>query len=282
MTQTEVVVAPPEQVGSKQPKPEQGFLNLSVEERCVIAWLATLALIHTLIYVFLVPPWQHYDEPGHFLYAAYIVRGGVTAPDDVVIAREVADSMYRHNFWPPGVRPDLLSPRPPGIPTDQRHHPPLYYSVIATLIGPFRYMSVEYQLYLGRIFSAFLMMLTVIAVWRIGLTITPDEPQMALVLAALVAGTPAFVDLMSALNSDVLMNFAATTAFLGFAILIRNGWCGSGVLLAVLGTGVALLTKRTAAPLLIPLLLALLWSVYRRPLRWWVYLVGGSLGTTTL
>ncbi|ABY34721.1 MAG TPA: DUF2142 domain-containing protein [Chloroflexus aurantiacus] len=282
MTQTEAIVALPEQVVSEQLQPRQRFLALSGAERRVVSWLAPLALIHTLIYVFLVPPWQHYDEPGHFLYAAYIVRGGITAPDDVAIAREVADSMYRHAFWPPGVRPDLLSPRPPGIPTDQRHHPPLYYSVIATLIGPFRYMPVEYQLYLGRVFSAFLMMLTVIAVWRIGLTMAPDEPQMALVLAVLVAGTPAFVDLMSALNSDVLMNFAAATAFLGFAILIRYGWCGSGVLLAVLGTGVAILTKRTAIPLLVPLLLALVWSMYRRPVRWWVYLVGGGLSTGAL
>ncbi|MGQ9483261.1 MAG: glycosyltransferase family 39 protein, partial [Chloroflexus sp.] len=258
------------------------LLTMNKVEWRVLFWLAPLAFIHTLIYVFLVPPWQHYDEPGHFLYAAYIVRGGINAPDDVAIAREVADSMYRHDFWPPGVRPDFLSPRPPGIPTDQRHHPPLYYSIIAVLISPFRYMPVEYQLYLGRVFSAFLMMLTVIAVWRIGLTITPDEPQMALVLAALVAGTPAFVDLMSALNSDVLMNFAAATAFLGFAILIRNGWCGSGVLLAVLGTGVAILTKRTAVPLLVPLLLTLVWSMYRHPIRWWVYLVAGSLSTGTL
>ncbi|MGQ9529740.1 MAG: glycosyltransferase family 39 protein, partial [Chloroflexus sp.] len=258
------------------------LLTMNKVEWRVLFWLAPLAFIHTLIYVFLVPPWQHYDEPGHFLYAAYIVRGGINAPDDVAIAREVADSMYRHDFWPPGVRPDFLSPRSPGIPTDQRHHPPLYYSIIAVLISPFRYMPVEYQLYLGRVFSAFLMMLTVIAAWRIGLTITPDEPQMALVLAALVAGTPAFVDLMSALNSDVLMNFAAATAFLGFAILIRNGWCGSGVLLAVLGTGVAILTKRTAVPLLVPLLLTLVWSMYRHPIRWWVYLVAGSLSTGTL
>lgn len=282
MTQTEAIVALPEQVVSEQQQPRQRFLSLSGAERRVVSWLAPLALIHTLIYVFLVPPWQHYDEPGHFLYAAYIVRGGINAPDDVAIAREVADSMYRHDFWPPGVRPDLLSPRPPGIPTDQRHHPPLYYSVIAVLIGPFRYMPVEYQLYLGRVFSAFLMMLTVITVWRIGLTIAPDEPQMALVLAALIASTPAFVDLMSALNSDVLMNFAAATAFLGFAILIRHGWCGSGVVLAVLGTGVAILTKRTAIPLLVPMLLTLVWSMYRRPIRWWVYLTGLVLSTGAL
>ncbi|MCS6883664.1 MAG: DUF2142 domain-containing protein, partial [Chloroflexaceae bacterium] len=210
----------------------------------MLRWLAPLVFLHSLIYVFLVPPWQHYDEPGHFLYAAYIVRSGINASDDVAIAREVADSMYRHRFWPPDVRPDLLSPRPPGIPTDQRHHPPLYYALMAGVIGPLRYLPVEIQLYAGRLVSALLMMLTVVAVWRTAQTIVPNEPRMALVPAAMVTLTPAFVDLMSAFNSDVLMNFAAAAAFLGIAILLRDGWRPTGLALAVLGASVAILTKR--------------------------------------
>lgn len=243
-----------------------------------IRWLAPLVLLHSLIYVFLAPPWQHYDEPGHFLYAAYIVRGGIDAPDNLAIAREVADSMYRHHFWPPDVRPDLLSPRPPAIPTDQRHHPPLYYVVMARVIGPLRYLPVETQLYAGRIVSALLMTLTVLTIWRTAQTIVPDEPRMALVLAAMVALTPAFVDLMSAFNSDVLMNFAAAAAFLGMAILLRDGWRPSGLALALLGTTVAILTKRTALPIVVPLGLALLWGAYRRPIRWWMYVLAASAG----
>ncbi|WP_322511288.1 glycosyltransferase family 39 protein [Chloroflexus sp.] len=257
----------------------QAFAQPTTEWR-VLRWLAPLVFLHSLIYVFLAPPWQHYDEPGHFLYAAYIVSSGIDAPDDVAIAREVADSMYRHQFWPPGVQPDLLSPHPPGIPTDQRHHPPLYYALMARVIGPLRYLPVEMQLYAGRLVSALLMMLTVVAVWRTAQTIVPDEPRMALVLAAMVTLTPAFVDLMSAFNSDVLMNFAAAAAFLGMAILVRDGWRPTGLALAVLGASVAILTKRTALPIIAPLGLALLWSVYRRPIRWWMYLLGGGIGAS--
>lgn len=255
----------------------QLFMQFAAEWR-IIRWLAPLVLLHSLIYVFLVPPWQHYDEPGHFLYAAYIVRGGISAPDNLAIAREVADSMYRHAFWPPGVLPDLLSPRPPGLPTDQRHHPPLYYIVMASVIGPLRYLPVETQLYAGRIVSALLMTLTVLAIWRTAQTIIPDEPQMALVLAAMAALIPAFVDLMSAFNSDVLMNFAAAAAFLGMAILLRDGWRPTGLALALLGATVAILTKRTALPIVAPLGLALLWVAYRRPIRWWVYALAASAG----
>ncbi len=254
------------------------FIQFAAEWR-IIRWLAPSVLLHSLIYVFLVPPWQHYDEPGHFLYAAYIVHGGISAPDNIAIAREVADSMYRHHFWPPDVRPDLLSPRPPGIPTDQRHHPPLYYVVMASIIGPLRYLPVEIQLYAGRLVSACLMMFTVLAMWRTAQTIVPDEPQMAIVLAVIVAFTPAFADLMSAFSSDVLMNFAAAATFLGMAILVRDGWRPTGVVLAMLGTTVAVLTKRTAAPIVLLLVLALIWTAYRYPIRWWIYLVGGSVMT---
>ncbi|MGB9738678.1 glycosyltransferase family 39 protein [Chloroflexus sp.] len=253
-----------------------------VAEWRIIRWLAPLVLIHSLVYVFLVPPWQHYDEPGHFLYAAYIVRGGIAAPDNVAIAREVADSMYRHHFWPPDVRPDLLSPHPPGIPTDQRHHPPLYYLVMATILYPLRYLPVELQLYVGRLVSAGLMMLTVLAVWRTVRIMAPDEPHMAIVLAALVTMAPAFVDLMSAFNSDVLMNFAAAAAFLGMAIMLRDGWRPSGLALALLGATVAILTKRTALPLVVPLMLALLWTGYRRPIHRWIYVLMGVVAIGTL
>lgn len=250
----------------------------------VLRWLAPLIFCHTLLYVFLAPPWQHYDEPGHFLYAAYIVYGGISAPDNVMIAREVADSMYRHKFWPPGVRPDLLSPRPPGIPTDQRHHPPLYYVLMAGVLGPLRYLPVETQLYAVRWVSAALMTLTVLAIWRTAATVTPDQPHMALAVAALVALTPAFTDLMSAFNSDVLMNCAAAAAFLGCALLLRDGWRPTGLALAILGGTVALLTKRTAFAIVVPLALTLLWAAYRRPLRWWVFvpLVGAGWIAFTL
>ncbi|WP_333691836.1 glycosyltransferase family 39 protein [Chloroflexus sp.] len=242
-----------------------------------VRWLALLVLIHSLVYVFLVPPWQHYDEPGHFLYAAYIARGGIDAPDNVMVAREVADSMYRHGFWPPDVRPDLLSPRPPGIPTDQRLHPPLYYALMAGPLSLLRYLSVETQLYAVRLISAGLMVLTVLAVWRLIRVVLPTEPELAVIVAGLVALTPAFADLMSAFNSDVLMNMAAAAAFLGFALALRDGWRPTGLTLALVATLVALMTKRTAAPLVIPLLVALVWGAWRSRIRWWVYLAGAVI-----
>ncbi|HEY80691.1 MAG TPA: hypothetical protein G4O05_06380, partial [Caldilineae bacterium] len=51
------------------------FLSfLSREHRAGLILL--LALLNGLLYLFLVPPWQHYDEPGHFEYAWLIADRG--------------------------------------------------------------------------------------------------------------------------------------------------------------------------------------------------------------
>ncbi len=38
------------------------------------ALLVLLGLVYGLLYVFLIPPWQHNDEPGHFEYVWLIAN----------------------------------------------------------------------------------------------------------------------------------------------------------------------------------------------------------------
>lgn len=244
-------------------------LALAPIERAVLRWLLPLAFAHGLLYLFVVPPWQHYDEPNHFEYAAQIAIGEGKTPGDasVQLSREIADSMYQHRFWPPGVRPDLLSPGPVPLGVSQRMHPPLYYQLVALPIGAIRYLAVETQLYLARAVSVLLYTLTVLAAWRIALVAAPDEPATQLAFPLLVVVTPAFADLMAAVNNDVLLNMAATTALLGAVLLIRDGPRPAALALAGLGLLVAVLAKRTGL-VPVPLIgLALVWSLHRHPVR---------------
>jgi hypothetical protein len=244
-------------------------LTFAPVEWAVWRWLLPLALAHGLLYLFVVPPWQHYDEPNHFEYAAQIAIGEGAAPGaaSVQLSREIADSMYRHRFWPPGVRPDLLGPGPVTVGVSQRVHPPLYYQVIALPIGAVRYLAVETQLYLARAVSVLLYTLTVLAAWRIAIVVAPDEPATQLALPLLVVFAPAFADLMAAVNNDVLLNMAATSALLGAVLLIRDGPRPTALALSGLGLLVAVLTKRTGL-VLVPLIgLALVWSLHRHPVR---------------
>lgn len=242
-----------------------------------MAWLVPLALLHGLLYLFLLPPWQHYDEPKHFEYAAQIAAGDDGLAVQARLSREIADSMYRHRFWPDGVIPDLLGPEPAAIGLNQRLHPPLYYTLVALIIGPLQPAPVEIQLYAGRLLGLAFYVLTVVICWRIAVVVVPDEPLINVSLPLLVLLAPAFVDLMTALNSDVLVNFCAAAALLGCALLIRDGPRPVGLALGLLGLAGALLAKRTAVVAVVPCGLALFWAVRRRPLPWWAY-VGGLLG----
>lgn len=278
------VVVPP---SALPVQPSRG-LALAGGELSVVGWLVVLALFHGLIYLAFVPPWQHYDEPAHFLYAAEIAAGEGAAPGprSAAISREVADSMYRFRFYPPGVQPLVAAPGGVNIGESQRVHSPLYYTLAAVPLGTLRFLGVEQQLYAVRVLSLGCYMLTVLAAWRIAVALLPDEPLLQLVLPALVVFAAAFADLMTAANSDVLINMSATVCLLGAVLLIRDGLRPLPLALALLGLTVAILTKRTALGASVPLALALLWSVRRTPLRPWVGvailagvgLVGGIAG----
>lgn len=246
-------------------------------------WLFALALLHGLVYLLLVPPWQHYDEPNHFEYAAQIAAGEAQAPGpaSVALSREIADSMYRYAFWPPGVRPDLLAPGPVLLGISQRVHPPLYYSLVALPLGWVRYLAVETQLYTARTVSVLLYALTVLAAWRIAVTVAPDEPTIQLAFPLAVLLMPTFADLMAAVNNDVLLNMAATTALLGAVLLVRDGLRPLALALTGLGLLVAVLAKRTGLTLLPVVGLALFWALRRTRLNPWL-VVGGALALLIL
>jgi len=248
-------------------------------EWAVVRWLLPLALLHGLIYLALVPPWEHYDEPGHFLYAAEIAAGelGGRGPSAVSISREVADSMYRHRFLGGAFRPDLLQPGPVRVGEDQRVHPPFYYAVVGAILKPARFLSVEVQLYLARALSLVLYALTIITAWRITVAVLPNQPLAQLAIPLMVLLNPAFTDLMTALNNDVLLNFALTVALLGAVLLVRDGLSPARLLLMLLALGVAVAVKRTAIAAILPLALAVVWGAHRNKLSFQVCLMGVAL-----
>ena len=103
----------------------------------VLSIALVFALVHGLIYVFIVPPWQHYDEPNHFEYFWFIAsRGVLPAPGDYDqdMRRAVAASMIENGFFKDlGPAPNVNSEAEPiwigGY--SQLTNPPLYYILAA-------------------------------------------------------------------------------------------------------------------------------------------------------
>ena len=78
------------------------------------ALLAALTLLHSLLYLALLPPWQTPDEPTVFEYAALIGQLGrvPTSTDrDLALERRIADSLTRQHFF------EYLLGHPPSAPS---------------------------------------------------------------------------------------------------------------------------------------------------------------------
>jgi hypothetical protein len=71
-----------------------------------------IALCQALLYLLLLPPWQHYDEPTHFEYA-WLIANRPGLPDvgdfDQRMRRDVAASMLEHQFFWNLPKPALLT-----------------------------------------------------------------------------------------------------------------------------------------------------------------------------
>ncbi|HEU5103978.1 MAG TPA: DUF2142 domain-containing protein [Roseiflexaceae bacterium] len=184
-------------------------------ERLIVGMLLAAWLTHLLAYVWLVPPWQHYDEPTHFEYAALIRElGRLPSADEHIPAlrRAIAASMIEAGFYSnrtiPLTPPDLDSPNL-SLGVNERGHPPPYYLLVALATAPVRDAPITTQLYVARLLSVFLAVVLFLVgnltLWELAGT---DKELRYMTLAAL-ALQPAFADIMSAVNSDVLANLVA-------------------------------------------------------------------------
>lgn len=172
-----------------------------------LAVILAAALAHGLLYVFLVPPWQHYDEPTHFEYAWLMANrpGWPQVGDfDQDMRRQVASSMLENGFFHDlSFRPDLTATKEPiwlGI--SQLHHAPLYYLVASLPLRLMRGADMALQLRAVRLVSLLMLLATIVAAWQIARLLLASTHPLRWLVPASVALLPGFVDLMTAANND--------------------------------------------------------------------------------
>jgi hypothetical protein len=235
-----------------------------------------VGLLNGLLFVFIVPPWQHYDEPGHFEYAWLIAnRPGLPQAGDYDqgMRREMAASMIEHDFFA-GLpfRPNLLSEQEPiWIGLAQTADRPLYYWLAALPLRLVRTSDITFQLYLARLVSLGLYLVSIAACYAIVCELThPGSPLRWLAPLSMTL-LPGFADLMTAVNNDVGA-VAFFSVFLWASLrLVRGGFSWLGAIGSVGLAATCVFTKGTvllAAPMaLLALALALLPDQRRR----WVW-----------
>jgi len=228
--------------------------------------LGFILLFHTLLgvlYSVTVPPWEAHDEIGHYYFARYLAT--------------------EHHLPPPGTKVIQHN--------DESHQPPLYYALVAlatawidtddnmTLaLNPhaateggeaganmvvhdlelerFPYQGTILALHIARLVSVALSTLGLVAVYKIGRSLFPTRPELALGATAINAFWPQYLFIGSVVTNDIMVTICASWFFL---FLIRivcqrstiaegpriKDWIGMG-----LSLGAALLSKNNGLALL--------------------------------
>lgn len=242
----------------------------------IIGIILLAGLIHGLLYVFLLPPWQHYDEPTHFEYAWLIAnRTGLPSPGeyDQGMRREVAASMVEYSFFKYiKPLPDLLAQdEPVWIGISQTDNPPLYYWIAALPLRLVPTSDITFQLYLCRLISLIFYLVTILAAYGIVNELVPSNDLARWLIPATLILIPGFTELMTAVNSDVGAVAFFSTFLWASLLLIKRGFSIQRLLLAALLAVGCFFTKNTIAIALPFLVIALLVTLFRgrkQPIAW--------------
>jgi hypothetical protein len=238
-----------------------------------------LGLAQGLLYTFIVPPWWHNDEPGHFEYAWLIAnrpellkKGGF----DESMRRQLAASMLENHYYDfYRTQPDLTKDKTVYIGAPQTDDPPLYYWLVSLPLRLLKNFDFGIQNRAGRLVSVLIFLATLVAAWKAIGVLTGEGHLLQWMTVLFMALLPGFADTMTAVSNDV----AATLAFSAFiwvgVSIIRNGFNRRNILSLIGILIVCYYAKNTALPAFPLALIVILFGLLINKPRWILF---GILG----
>ena len=242
----------------------------------LLALLVLLALTRGALYVALTPPWQAPDEPQHYQMVRLLMELGripqrSDAQSAVVLHETVVASLSATGFWE--TRHHLPRPQLEGAYSATAvlnaekmmaavDHPPVYYALAALALWPFSASSILTQLYVLRLLSVLMSLVTIVAVYAVGNWLSPGRPTRVWAAASLVVFLPMHSFATVALNNDALAEALAALVFVLLAALWVHGLSAAQLIGLPVLVLLALLTKRTdlfLVPLVVGTLLGYFW-----------------------
>jgi hypothetical protein len=198
--------------------------------------ILVLGLLHGLIYVFMIPPWWHHEEPGHFEYAWLIAnRPGWPQPGDYdnSLRRQIVKSMTaigQENLY--NVSNRNLDDDPINLGGSPVGRKVVYYWVVSWPLRLVRGQAVLLQLYVARLTSLGLFLLSLWLAWLLMGELVTDRHPLRWMVPVFLALLPGYVDNMTSVHDDVIgAVVAAWYLWLsvraikkGFSVLSLLGW----------------------------------------------------------
>lgn len=220
-------------------------------------------LLHGLVYYIIIPPWWHYDEPGHFEYAWLAANRPGWPKDgefDEAMRREMAKSMLKYGWYSfRNYTPNFSSSQPIWIGATQTGDKPAYYFLISLPLRLIQNADITIQYEVARFVSFLLYLLIILAVWKAMGEVVPAGHPLQWIVTAFVVLLPAFVDEMVSVNNDVGAVLASCLFLWAGLRFIKRGISIAGLVYLGLAAALCYFTKSTAwyALALAPLVLIL-------------------------
>ena len=257
-------------------------------------WLITLlAMVQVVIFLAVVPPWQHYDEPAHFRFAWSRVHledseeDRFFTPLDPSMVRETLSSMVAHDFYIALPAPNYL--RTYGIDTlghSQSGEFPLYYNMLFWPLDTLRFADITTQLMVSRAVTALFFLAMLWACMGLMRCLAPPGHELRWLVPTCVALIAPLADIFTAVNNDA----AAITGFTFFlwggvhALTRRMTWLHVLWLIAAMTFTVMAKQALIFSVALLPLVLLMgLWRNRQWPWYWvWLIAAVGMAGVALL
>ncbi|MDQ4076359.1 MAG: glycosyltransferase 87 family protein [Chloroflexota bacterium] len=252
--------------------------SLAASERTRLVMVFAVALVQGLLYLFLLPPWQHYDEPTHFEYAwLYADLGYRPQESDInpAMRRELAASMIEHDFYWNLTPPDILANSGRiDIGILELPHPPTYYALVSLPLRVVNHLDLTTQLYVARTVSLLIFLGIILVAIGIMRDLAPPRHPLRWAVPLAIALFPPFVNQMTAVNNDVAAVLAYSFVLWGAVRTVCRGLSVMRLLWLVGAALLAVAIKTTAAPVILLIPLVIVMAFWRqRGWRWrWLWL----------
>jgi hypothetical protein len=264
---------------------ERTKLKKNYDLKLLIALLA-ITLAHGLAYVFIIPPWQHYDEPTHFELVWLTARQKSVPQESILdqdIRRSIAISMRENDFFrDAGFEPPLEENGQIWLGYSQIGNRPLYYYLAAVPALLLENLGVTAMLYGARLVSLLCLLISVLACWGVVAELTPPGHSLRFFLPLSLALLPGYVDVMTAVNNDALAACLAALAIWICIRIIRRGFQAITILFFLVLAVLIFFSKETAFSIYPLIALAVLLMVAHgrlASLRLWIW-SGIAVGIT--
>lgn len=210
-----------------------------------LAAVLAVAAVQGVVFLALVPPWQHYDEPAHFEFAWLLAF---------------------HPAWP---APGTVNPAIAWIGGEGRalSHLPTYHLLVSL---PLRFTggwSVIDQLYVARAVSLALFIATIAILGGIARTLFRAGHPMRWLLPLVAALIPPFADIMTAVNNDVGAIMAFSLFLWSVVHTLMRGWSAYGAA-QVSGAALIAAAMKNVTLIAVPLAVVVLLIAFGMRQRW--------------